>query len=449
LTAGFEINRALNERAGWHYENVNRRTAVGLAWAAPGAGALMTVAVLVLGVMRGDSGENLTGLSDDIIWFLSLALFVPVGALIARRHPRNPVGWILIAIGLSEIISKFAYEYAARALIVAPGSLPGGNAMAWLSSWFWVYELALFPFMILLFPTGRSLSRRWSWLGWISISCSVVFTLFMLMLWPYRGARFLRDVESFGVERLRSIEEFVFALFPVVMICLALSLASLIVRYLRSAGLERQQLKWIAFVAGIGAANIAVNDFVLSPLGIESDFIQLLSETIGGPGTFAIAAGIAILRYRLYDIDRIINRTLVYAVLTAMIGGAYASDCSDRRRPGVAGRAAGFRHTRGRNDAGGGCRLSAPSPADSIVRGPPILPEPLQRAPDGSYLQRPTTQRSRSRGPYPGPHCDCEPHAAAGARDVVDPALTGILGVQSSRKSSHAGEHRDGLSCVV
>ena len=284
----------------------------------------MTVAVLVLGVMRGDSGENLTALSDDIIWFLSLALFVPVGAMIARRHPRNPVGWILIAIGLSEIISKFAYEYAARALIVAPGSLPGGNAMAWLSSWFWVYELALFPFMILLFPTGRSLSRRWSWLGWISISCSVVFTLFMLMLWPYRGARFLRDVESFGVERLRSIEEFVLALFPVVMICLALSLVSLIVRYLRSAGLERQQLKWIAFVAGIGAANIVVNDFVLSPLGIESDFIQLLSETIGGPGTFAIAAGIAILRYRLYDIDRIINRTLVYAVLTAIIGGAYA-----------------------------------------------------------------------------------------------------------------------------
>ena len=284
----------------------------------------MTVAALVMGVARGDSGQNLTILSDDIIWFLSLALFVPVGVLIARRHPRNPVGWILIAIGLSEIISKFAYEYAARALIVAPGSLPGGNAMAWLSSWFWVYELALFPFMILLFPTGQSLSRRWSWLGWISISCSVVFTLFMLILWPYRGARFLRNVESFGVERLRSIEEFVFALFPVVMICLALSLVSLIVRYLRSAGLERQQLKWIAFVAGIGAANIVVNDLVLSPLGIESDFIQLLSETIGGPGTFAIAAGIAMLRYRLYDIDRIINRTLVYAVLTAMIGGAYA-----------------------------------------------------------------------------------------------------------------------------
>jgi hypothetical protein len=303
---------------------VNRRTAGGLAWAALGAGALMTVAALVMGVARGDSGQNLTILSDDIIWFLSLALFVPVGVLIARRHPRNPVGWILIAIGLSEIISKFAYEYAARALIVAPGSLPGGNAMAWLSSWFWVYELALFPFMILLFPTGQSLSRRWSWLGWISISCSVVFTLFMLILWPYRGARFLRNVESFGVERLRSIEEFVFALFPVVMICLALSLVSLIVRYLRSAGLERQQLKWIAFVAGIGAANIVVNDLVLSPLGIESDFIQLLSETIGGPGTFAIAAGIAMLRYRLYDIDRIINRTLVYAVLTAMIGGAYA-----------------------------------------------------------------------------------------------------------------------------
>ncbi|MBA2313297.1 MAG: hypothetical protein H0V97_10945, partial [Actinobacteria bacterium] len=133
-----------------------------LPWVLFGLGLSLTAVTLVLGPSRPSGGE-LASFPDDLIWFFSLALFIPVGALIARRQPRNPVGWLIVAIGLSEVLSKFAYEYGARSLIIDAGSLPGGAAMAWLSSWIWVPELGLFPFMILLFPNGRSLSRRWSW----------------------------------------------------------------------------------------------------------------------------------------------------------------------------------------------------------------------------------------------------------------------------------------------
>lgn len=301
------------------------RTAVWFAWALFGLGMSLTAIALILGISRGHAGEGLVYFPDDLIWLLSLASFIPVGTLIAWRHPRNPVGWIILAIGLSEVSSKFAYEYAAYSLILNPGSLPGGDALAWVSSFIWAPELGLFPFMILLFPNGRSLSRRWSWVGWLSVAWLVVFAGFAAALWPYRGARFLRDVDSFRVEQLATAEDIVFALFPVVMLCLTISLVSLIIRFRRSHGEERQQLKWIALVATLGATSIVVNDLVLGSLGIASDTVQLVSESIGGPGTFAIAAGIAMFKYRLYDIDLIINRALVYGALTAMLGLTYVA----------------------------------------------------------------------------------------------------------------------------
>ncbi|MBA2312144.1 MAG: hypothetical protein H0V97_04995 [Actinobacteria bacterium] len=289
-----------------------------LPWVLLGLGLPRTAVTLVLGLSR-PSGGGLTSFPNELIWFLSLALFVPVGALIARRQPRNPVGWLIVAIGLSEVLSKFAYEYAARSLILSPGSLPGGGAMAWLSSSIWAPQLGLFPFMILLFPNGRSLSRRWSWVGWLSVSWLAVFMGFAIALWPYRGAEFLRAEESFGVQELAAVENIVFSLFPLVTLSLAAALVSLIVRFRRSRGEERQQLKWIALVAALGAVGIVASDVVLEALNVQSPVFQLLSETIGGPGTFAVATGIAMLRYRLYAIDRIINRTLVYAAVTGVL----------------------------------------------------------------------------------------------------------------------------------
>lgn len=302
---------------------MSHRAVVRLTWWLFALGMLVTAATLFLGFERGDSGAGGTVFVEDLIWFLSLTMFVPVGALIASRHPRNPVGWIFLAIGLSEVLSKFAYEYAAYSLITNPGALPGGSAMAWLQSWIWAPELTLFPFLILLFPDGRLLSRRWRAVGWIPLVWMLAFFGYSVALWPHRGAFLLRNVESFGIASLARIEATLFALFPAVMLCLAASLVCLIIRFRRSKGDQRQQLKWIALTAGLGATNIVVIDLILDPLELENSATTLIGETLGGPGLFAIAAGVAILKYRLFDIDRIINRTLVYGALTALLALIY------------------------------------------------------------------------------------------------------------------------------
>ncbi|MDQ3531355.1 MAG: hypothetical protein M3456_03085 [Actinomycetota bacterium] len=302
---------------------MSQRAIVRLTWWLFALGMLLTAATLFLGFGRGDSGAGLTSFAGDLIWFLSLTMFVPVGALIASRHPRNPVGWIFLAIGLSEVLSKFAYEYAAYSLITNPGALPGGGAMAWLQSWTWAPELTLFPFLILLFPDGRLLSRWWGAVGWVPLAWMLAFLGYSVALWPHRGVLLLRNVESFGIDSLAPIEARLFALFPAVMLCLAASLVCLIIRFRRSRGEQRQQLKWIALTAGLGATNILVSNLILDPLGLENRATTLLGETLGGPGLFAIAAGVAMLKYRLFDIDRIINRALVYGALTAFLALIY------------------------------------------------------------------------------------------------------------------------------
>jgi hypothetical protein len=294
-----------------------------LAWSLFALGIVLAAAAVMLGVTRGDEGRGLTDFFEDIYWLSNFVLFLPVGALVASKHPANPVGWLVFAVGLSEIVSSFAYEYAAHALVLEPGSLPLGREMAWLSAWIWAPELGLFPFLMLLFPTGRMPPRPWRWVGWIAVAWLAMWFAFAIALWPVRGRRFLIEVETFGVESLDAFENFVFGSFPVVGLCLVISLIYIIVRFFRSRGVERQQLKWVAFAASIAAVYLLVVDILLSPFGLDDGFIQLVGETISGPGLFAVAAAVAMLRYRLYDIDRIINKTLVYGALTSSLALLY------------------------------------------------------------------------------------------------------------------------------
>jgi hypothetical protein len=286
-------------------------------------GMVLLGATLVMGFMRGDAGQDLVPFSRDLLWLFSLALFVPFGALVAWKHPRNPVGWLILAIGLAEVLSKFTYEYAAGAIVTDPGSLPGGGLASLLSVTVWVPEIALFPLMLLLFPDGRLPSRRWAVVGFAPLLMILLTGVLAVALWPHRGARLLSDSEMFEFERVEGVANVVFATYPVVMVCLVLSLVALIFRFRRARGDERQQLKWIALVAGMAATLLLVNDLVLPALSVESAFTTFLSETLGSPGLFAVVATIAIMKYRLYDIDLIINRTLVYGGLTALLATAY------------------------------------------------------------------------------------------------------------------------------
>ena len=295
-----------------------------LAWILFAAGMLLAAAAFVLGVARGSEGSELLAFTDDIPWVLAYLLYIPVGALVASRHPSNPVGWLMLVMGLSEIVAKFSYEYAAHALVIDPGSLPGGAVMAWVSMWAWGPEMAFLPLLFVLFPTGRPMSRAWNLVGWVPIGWLTGFFVFGIALWPHRGPILLRDSETLEIEALLDLQNVVYSAYMVVMLCIVAGLVSLVVRFRRAHGVERQQLKWIAFVAAIAAVNLLVTDVLFSSLR-DNGVINAFGETLAGPGIFAIAAGIAILKYRLYDIDRIINRALVYGALTALLGLVYVS----------------------------------------------------------------------------------------------------------------------------
>jgi uncharacterized membrane protein YidH (DUF202 family) len=285
-------------------------------------GVLLTVFSLIVGFTR-PSFEDVPSLENfsDVMWLLSFAVFLPVGAVVAARHPGNPVGWLFIALGMSEVLSVAFQEYAVVSLLWHPGSLPGGEGASWLTSWVWVPGLSLFPFLVLLFPTGHLPSPRWRWLAWVAALNTVLVTAAGISLWPFRGPRLLRSPEL--LEEAGLATQVVTVVFPIVLASLVASLASVIVRFRRSRGEERQQLKWIALAAAIGAFGIVLSELFDDMLGIDGTPFEAAIEGLGGPWLIAVAAGVAILRYRLYDIDLIINRTLVYGSLTAILAAAY------------------------------------------------------------------------------------------------------------------------------
>jgi hypothetical protein len=268
--------------------------------------------VVVLQLLNGTS---------DLGWapLPALLAFAVVGALVAARQPRNSVGWLLLAVAVSMTVRLVGESYAIYALITAPGSLPGGLYGAWvLWSWFGVVAI-LAIFLPLYFPTGRLLSPRWRpvlWLGIAYLSSAVVSNALQPgpteLLAGVRPARnpvvYLPAVKPLldviGVAGL--------CLFPAV----GGAIAALVVRFRRSRGIERQQLKWFTYAAALAPLPFLVYEVV------PGAFELLLAVTLP---LVPISVGIAILRYRLYEIDRIINRTLVYGLLTAVLGLGYAA----------------------------------------------------------------------------------------------------------------------------
>ncbi|MCA1552829.1 MAG: hypothetical protein LC737_00460 [Chloroflexi bacterium] len=241
--------------------------------------------------------------------------YAVVGALIGARQPRNLVGWLFCGVGLCFGILAFSDEYAAYALLKAPGTLPAGMQMAWLSNWIWIppFSLAI-AFLPLLFPAGHLPSRRWRPVAWMAASASIIVSVFYAFT-PGPLGNFGLVVNPFGIEQFGGTLPFVFGVFTVAILAIALASAlSLVRRTRRSVGVERQQLKWFGFAVGL-----------LIPSTLAGNTVP----TIGPPILIAallgipIATGIAILRYRLYDIDLLIRRTLVYSALTAMLALVY------------------------------------------------------------------------------------------------------------------------------
>jgi hypothetical protein len=299
------------------------------AWLARSLCALcvaLAVASLILALLNGRTlGEILIGPGIGTFAILAVSFSV-VGALIASHRPENSIGWIFLAVGFFYGLLSAGDEYAIYALLTNPGSLPLGAAASWLGQWLWAPGLGLIlVFLPLLFPDGHPPSYRWrpvAWLGGISIGLAVVSS--MILLWPERGPALVTGDESPS----HVVDVILLFALPLMLLAGLGAVISLLVRFRRARGDERQQIKWFASAAALTFVWILVSEVFEELISIEGGVPEAILAFTSASASLVIpsipiATGIAILRYRLYDIDILINRTLVYGSLTAMLVSLY------------------------------------------------------------------------------------------------------------------------------
>jgi hypothetical protein len=257
-----------------------------------------------------------------VLLFASLAT---VGALVASRQSGNLIGWIFCILGILGPLATASEEYALYALVTRPDSLPGARVMVWLTASFaGPIVFAIVSFVLLLFPDGRLLSRRWRAVVWVNL-----VAILLLFAWSFEPGRIenlglLKIANPFGVAGADVLLNTlgIIGLFLVLAATIAGAI-SLVFRFRRSRGDERQQIKWFVFAGAIFCTVFAVAPVLWTlPLSPETEWIWP-TLFLFGMSTIPAATGIAILRYRLYDIDVVINRTLVYGALTATLALIY------------------------------------------------------------------------------------------------------------------------------
>ena len=256
--------------------------------------------------------------------------FPLVGALIASKRPENAVGWLCLAEGLLWTLIG-AFEYYSYYGAATPGSVPFPIAMAGISDWMWVPAMGLLgTYVLLLFPDGRLPSRRWRPLAWLSGAVILLLSVgVMLAPGPLDNLAGVRN--PFGIEGADWLVAGTYVLLPLLPLCMLASALSLVLRYRRSGGEERQQIKWIAFAASVVVVLYAIAMIASIAFPEESWttagsvwWLNLLTYAVLSSFTLVpIAVGIAVLKYRLYEIDIIINRALVYGSLSAMLALVY------------------------------------------------------------------------------------------------------------------------------
>jgi len=293
-----------------------------LAWALCAITFLVLATSLLL-ILLGWSASlpgGATPWRDRAISLIGVVGAPVVGGLIASRRPRNPYGWLWLGFGAGLALQQLAQSYRAYARVVEPGTFVAPLTISEVLSLFGPISLALAPFLILLFPTGRLPSRRWRPLAWIAAVSGTVVVLLDLIF---------DNADKVGGIVTVAVSAAVFVTFSAI----AVAALSLVIRYRRSSGVERQQLKWVAFSAVLGASVLVAQQLswlamllAVSILGgkllvLGPSLVNLLDVTTNV--CLYVGVGMAILRYRLYDIDIIINRTLVYGSLTVSLALVY------------------------------------------------------------------------------------------------------------------------------
>jgi hypothetical protein len=264
-------------------------------------------------VVTGAAAEDGEGSAFAYTFFVGA--FATMGALVASRQPRNPIGWILLTGGAA---------YTIGGLTITQTESEGGAPVLvhWLSTWVWMAGIGpIATFGLLLFPDGHLPSPRWRAFAWFA-AAAIGATAAAIAFAP--GPFEDSTVENpFGFDALPGVFDALQNVSPAAL-ALAIfgSIASLFVRFRRARNVERQQLKWLSYtgaLVGVALAVTIVIETIVGPPAVDlTNTIISLSLAL-----FPVAMGIAILRHRLYDIDVVINRTLVYGTLTATLGGAY------------------------------------------------------------------------------------------------------------------------------
>jgi len=307
-----------------------------LAWGLAAASVALTIAHRVLLTVEPQAIDPLSvgGRLGVNPWFtivltllIGLWPFAVVGALVAARQPRNPIGWLFCAIALSEQTRGLASTYARGALVANPGGWPGGVEAIVLARLAAYLPFTLALFALLLFPTGRVPSARWRPLLFLFGGyTAAILALRAFGTWPalYGVANPVGVGGALGT----GLDALFGILFPGVWSVLALTVAlSLFFRWRSAGGIERQQLKWFVYATSLGLASVSA--FWLlggwDRFASEAAWLYVIAVVgySGGVAAVPIGAGIAIFRYRLYDIDVLINRTLVYGATLATLGALY------------------------------------------------------------------------------------------------------------------------------
>jgi hypothetical protein len=299
---------------------MSTRASAWLAWALAGLCVAMFLASVVLHVLVRSSqeGPSTSGALGELLIYVPFLAFPIVGALIASRHPKNPVGWICLVIGLFWTLIFLGDSI--------PGSGPYPVTTYALTQATWIPPVGLLGiYLILLFPDGKLPSRRWRPLAWLSgvvmVLASLGITFAPGPLDEHPGVR-----NPIGLEGAPWVATAGIVILLLLPLCMLASALSLVLRYRRSGGVEREQIKWIAFAAsvvGLLYLITMVSSFTFSgPWGGAGTplWLGLLQQaSLVSFTAVPIAVGFAVLKYRLYDIDLLINRTLVYGSLTVTL----------------------------------------------------------------------------------------------------------------------------------
>jgi len=291
-----------------------------LAWSLWSLCVLLVLGAFAVAVANGPVPGEETNRFVRVSLSLAFLAYPTVGALIASRRAGNVIGWLLLAVGVANAVVGFTAEYGVRGVLLEPGSLPGASTAAWANE---SIGTGVVPgamcLVLLLFPHGRLLSRRWRPV----VGLVVLAGTLLVVGTAFDPGRFDQDPFStvsnpFG----RGPEHGAFETLAnvgwvLLLIAVLASALSIVLRFRRAGGEEREQLKWIAAAAALLVALWLVALF--APVGVNATESLLLL----GVALFPVSIGIAIFRYRLYEIDRIINRGLVYLAVSALLAGLY------------------------------------------------------------------------------------------------------------------------------